>query len=128
MTVNGVAAAITAGDQGLNNKASIGGVNGLSFSLNLTNGRTAAAAGSSTTINVLAGTYVETVVASKTVTLIGATTENPSFEVISPLLSRSRVYRLEALTPEDPGRPLCPTRGSFDDRVEIDGGARDLGR
>jgi putative ATPase len=36
-----------------------------------------------------------------TVTLIGATTENPSFEVISPLLSRSRVYRLEALGPED---------------------------
>jgi putative ATPase len=27
-----------------------------------------------------------------TVTLIGATTENPSFEVITPLLSRSRVY------------------------------------
>ena len=35
-----------------------------------------------------------------TVTLIGATTENPSFEVISPLLSRSRVYALEPLTPE----------------------------
>ena len=32
-----------------------------------------------------------------TLTLIGATTENPSFEVISPLLSRSRVFRLEAL-------------------------------
>src|SRR5690349_13107111 len=32
-----------------------------------------------------------------TVTLIGATTENPSFEVIAPLLSRSRVFRLEAL-------------------------------
>src|SRR5436853_2060247 len=32
-----------------------------------------------------------------TVTLIGATTENPSFEVISPLLSRSRVFRLEQL-------------------------------
>jgi putative ATPase len=31
------------------------------------------------------------------VTLIGATTENPSFEVIAPLLSRSRVFRLEAL-------------------------------
>jgi putative ATPase len=28
-----------------------------------------------------------------TVTLIGATTENPSFEVIAPLLSRSRVFR-----------------------------------
>ena len=32
------------------------------------------------------------------ITLIGATTENPSFEVIAPLLSRARVYRLEALT------------------------------
>jgi putative ATPase len=36
-----------------------------------------------------------------TVTLIGATTENPSFEVISPLLSRSRVFRLEGLSPEE---------------------------
>lgn len=33
-----------------------------------------------------------------TVTLIGATTENPSFEVISPLLSRSHVYTLNALS------------------------------
>src|SRR5689334_14660777 len=32
------------------------------------------------------------------VILIGATTENPSFEVISALLSRSRVYALRALT------------------------------
>jgi putative ATPase len=36
-----------------------------------------------------------------TVTLIGATTENPSFEVISPLLSRTRVFRLEALIDDD---------------------------
>ena len=36
-----------------------------------------------------------------TVTLIGATTENPSFEVIAPLLSRSRVFRLETLERED---------------------------
>jgi len=36
-----------------------------------------------------------------TVTLIGATTENPSFEVIAPLLSRSRVFRLEALERDD---------------------------
>ena len=35
-----------------------------------------------------------------TVVLIGATTENPSFEVISPLLSRSRVFTLRALTDE----------------------------
>jgi len=32
------------------------------------------------------------------VILIGATTENPSFEVIAPLLSRTKVYVLEALT------------------------------
>ena len=36
-----------------------------------------------------------------TVTLIGATTENPSFEVIAPLLSRSRVFALQSLTPEE---------------------------
>jgi putative ATPase len=35
-----------------------------------------------------------------TITLIGATTENPSFEVIGPLLSRSRVVVLEALDDE----------------------------
>jgi putative ATPase len=33
-----------------------------------------------------------------TIVLIGATTENPSFEVIGPLLSRTRVVVLEALT------------------------------
>jgi putative ATPase len=35
-----------------------------------------------------------------TVTLVGATTENPSFGVVSALLSRARVVRLEALTDE----------------------------
>ncbi len=35
------------------------------------------------------------------ITLIGATTENPSFEVISPLLSRTRVFVLENLSRED---------------------------
>lgn len=38
--------------------------------------------------------YVE----SGEITLIGATTENPSFEVIAPLLSRCRVFLLEPLT------------------------------
>ena len=33
--------------------------------------------------------------------LIGATTENPSFEVISPLLSRCRVFTLQELTDQD---------------------------
>lgn len=36
-----------------------------------------------------------------TVTLIGATTENPSFEVITPLLSRSRVFVLKPLSEEE---------------------------
>jgi len=36
-----------------------------------------------------------------TITLIGATTENPSFEVISPLLSRCQVYVLKELSKED---------------------------
>lgn len=61
-----------------------------------------------------------------TIVLIGATTENPSFEVISPLLSRSRVYVLEALDTEglqaileralasDP--ILCKRRISIEDR------------
>ena len=35
-----------------------------------------------------------------TITLIGATTENPSFEVIGALLSRTRVFVLQPLTPE----------------------------
>jgi len=36
-----------------------------------------------------------------TVTLIGATTENPSFEVITPLLSRCQVYVLKSLEKKD---------------------------
>src|SRR5271157_5609297 len=36
-----------------------------------------------------------------TITLIGATTENPSFEVISPLLSRARVFTLKPLTEDE---------------------------
>lgn len=41
--------------------------------------------------------YVE----NGTITLIGATTENPSFEVIGPLLSRSKVFVLQQLTRDD---------------------------
>ena len=40
------------------------------------------------------------------VTLIGATTENPAFEVNGALLSRLRVYALQALTPEEVGTVL----------------------
>ncbi len=41
-----------------------------------------------------------------TIVLIGATTENPSFEVNSALLSRCRVLTLKALTPEEIARIL----------------------
>ncbi len=40
-------------------------------------------------------------VESGLLTLIGATTENPSFEIIAPLLSRSRVLVLHALSEDD---------------------------
>src|SRR5438132_3245915 len=54
-----------------------------------------------------------------TVTLIGATTENPSFEVISPLLSRSRVFRLEQLDRDElkqvVERGLQELRATIDD-------------
>ncbi len=36
-----------------------------------------------------------------TITLIGATTENPGFEVIAPLVSRSQIYVLYSLTEEE---------------------------
>ncbi len=41
--------------------------------------------------------YVE----SGTITLIGATTENPSFEIIAPLLSRARVFTLKSLSKKE---------------------------
>jgi putative ATPase len=56
------------------------------------------------------------------VTLIGATTENPYFEVNSALLSRLRVFRLEPLSDADlrsiVDRALSDGRG-FDGRVEL---------
>src|SRR5580693_7894945 len=55
--------------------------------------------------------------------LIGATTENPSFEVIAPLLSRMKVYVLKAHTPEQIvtllERALAdPVRGLGGEKVE----------
>ncbi len=45
--------------------------------------------------------YLLPYVEDGTLVLIGATTENPSFEVIAALLSRAQVYVLESLTHED---------------------------
>ncbi|HEX4643524.1 MAG TPA: replication-associated recombination protein A [Candidatus Acidoferrales bacterium] len=57
--------------------------------------------------------------------LIGATTENPSFEVIAPLLSRTRVYVLQALTTEQIEALLRralsdPVRGLGSEKIVID--------
>src|SRR5690242_5455440 len=55
--------------------------------------------------------------------LIGATTENPSFEVIAPLLSRMKVYVLKALAEEQIAELLRraiadPVRGLGKDKIE----------
>lgn len=50
-------------------------------------------------------------------TLIGATTENPSFEVIPALLSRCRVFTLKSLTPEEMGQILDRTKMELDEEA-----------
>ena len=57
------------------------------------------------------------------VDFIGATTENPSFEVTAPLLSRSRVLRLRSLSEEDLGTLL--DRGVTELAVDISDEARE---
>lgn len=51
-------------------------------------------------------------------TLIGATTENPSFEVISALLSRCRVFVLNELTPEEMKRIIALTKLKLDAKAK----------
>ncbi len=50
-------------------------------------------------------------------TLIGATTENPSFEVISPLLSRCRVFTLNALSDEEMKKIIARADLEMDDEA-----------
>ncbi len=57
------------------------------------------------------------------VTLIGATTENPAFEINGALLSRVRVYALQALTPEEVGTVL---RRAAADAIAVDDEAFDF--
>jgi len=52
------------------------------------------------------------------VTLIGATTENPSFEVISPLLSRCQVYVLKALEINDLNQILHSAKRYFEENLK----------
>ena len=59
-----------------------------------------------------------------TVTFIGATTENPSFEVNSALLSRARVYVLKALTKEDLAQVLA--RAGYALSLQISEQAREV--
>ena len=63
------------------------------------------------------------------IVLIGATTENPSFEVNSALLSRSKVYVLKPLSDEAIGRIVTraisdPERGLGAQRLSVDDDAR----
>jgi len=64
-----------------------------------------------------------------TITLIGATTENPSFEVNSALLSRTRVFVLQSLSNEDIARIITraladPERGLGREPIDLDEAAR----
>jgi putative ATPase len=66
-----------------------------------------------------------------TLILIGATTENPSFEVNSALLSRARVYVLKALTRDDLNRVIEAAladseRGLGTQRITLEPAAREL--
>ncbi|MGD9212345.1 MAG: replication-associated recombination protein A [Desulfobacteraceae bacterium] len=68
-------------------------------------------------------------VESGLITLIGATTENPSFEVITPLLSRCRVITFEALTEQELGSIIDDAlvdkeHGLGDLQIELDADAR----
>ena len=67
-------------------------------------------------------------VENRWVVLVAATTENPSFSVISPLLSRSLMLTLEPLTDEDVGelidRAVTDERG-LNDTIELEDEARD---
>jgi putative ATPase len=66
-----------------------------------------------------------------TLIFIGATTENPSFEVNNALLSRARVYVLKSLTTDDLGKLLDRAladgeRGLGALNLQMDAGAREL--
>ncbi|KTC98943.1 recombination protein [Legionella geestiana] len=60
------------------------------------------------------------------VTLIGATTENPSFEVNSALLSRTQVYVLQALSSDDLRAVFERAEARFFPTYNVEDGAREL--
>jgi putative ATPase len=65
-----------------------------------------------------------------TIVLVGATTENPFFEVNSPLMSRMTLFRTEGMTPDDlvtlVDRAVADERGLGSDGLEIDEEARQV--
>ena len=67
-------------------------------------------------------------VENRTVLLVAATTENPSFSVVAPLLSRSLLLKLESLNEDDLrgvlDRAMADERG-FGGEFELDSAARD---
>jgi len=64
--------------------------------------------------------YLLPFVESGLLTLIGATTENPSFEIIAPLLSRCRVFVLNELSPEDISKIIDRATKSLELKINTD--------
>lgn len=58
-------------------------------------------------------------VESGRLTLIGATTENPSFEIIAPLLSRCRVFVLQEHSPEDIAKIIDRATNSLKTKISV---------
>lgn len=60
---------------------------------------------------------------NRTIQFIGATTHNPFFSLISPLVSRSQIFQLHPLRPEDIIRII---KRAINDKIEIDPSALDF--
>ncbi|MFH2022258.1 MAG: replication-associated recombination protein A [Patescibacteria group bacterium] len=69
--------------------------------------------------NKLQQDYLLPHVENKTIILIGATTENPSFEVISALLSRTKVFVLERLSETDLSQIIDQATGYLQKKLKI---------
>ena len=69
--------------------------------------------------------YLLPYVENGTIILIGATTENPSFEVIGPLLSRCRVFVLKELNPQEIKQIISRALRNLNNKLSIDNKTRE---
>jgi len=61
-----------------------------------------------------------------TLTLIGATTENPAFSVVSPLLSRARVYKFNPISEDSIKILIQKALDHFENKISLDAAAIDF--